>query len=200
MLTIKGIFFLALIALFFIVVLALQLFSPPAGTVNFFIRLFALWGYACLAIAAMMTPFLKEIYKAFGRPFLKMHHIFAFSGLALITTHPISLAILTKTATVFIPVFSSWYDFWLYAGRPALILLYIAIIAVLFRKKLKPWRTIHAFMYLTLLFGFVHALLIGTDLKNSAILILYSILFAGVIASFVIKRIQLHKSLKKKLK
>lgn len=194
----KEFFILILIGIIFIAVLLLQVFSFPSNTFNFFIRLFALWGYICLAIAAMMTPFLKEIYKMLGRPFLKVHHIFAFSGLALITLHPAFIAIQGRTLAVFIPQFASWYDFWLFAGRPALIILYLALISVLFRRKFKPWRIIHALMYLMLTFGFVHAVLIGTDFDNIGILIIYSILFTGTIASFVAKRVQLYKSLKKK--
>lgn len=189
---------LSFIGIIFIAVLIITVISYPGDMVSFLIRLFALWGYICLAVAAIMTPFLKEIYKMFGKPFLKVHHFFAFSGLLLITLHPAYVAFQSRSATVLIPVFTSWYGFWVYAGRPALIVLYLAIIVVLFRKKLKFWRIIHSLMYLVLFLGFVHAFLIGTDFNNIVIKIIYSVLFALTIASFIIKRLQLYKAFKKK--
>jgi predicted ferric reductase len=197
-LTKKGLVILILIGIIFIAVLVIQSVFFTYGALNFFIRLFGLWGYLCLAIAAMMSPFLKEINQVFGKPFIKLHHVFAFSGLCLITFHPVFFAIYSKTSTVFIPGFSSWYDFWLFAGRPALIILYIALIAILFRRKIKPWRIIHALMYLMLLFGFVHAILIGTDFASKAILAIFSVIFAGVVFSFAAKRLQLYKNKVKK--
>jgi len=193
-----GLLILSLIIVIYLITLLIRVFSSINSTFDFFIRLFALWGYLSLSIAAIMTPFLKEIYKILGKPFIKIHHVFAFLGLILITFHPILFSIISRTTTVFIPSFASWYDFWLSAGRPALIILYIALIAVLFRKKFKSWRLIHSLMYLMLIFGFVHGILIGTDFDNKAIIIIYSLLFTGSIASFVVKRVLLYKSLKNK--
>ena len=194
----KGLVLLVLTGIIFIAVSVLQAIFFVYGTLNFFIRLFALWGYLCLAIATIMAPFLKEIKQFFGTTFIKMHHIFAFAGLCLITLHPIFIAIYASTVNVFIPSFSSWYDFWALAGRPALIILYIALVAILFRKKIKPWRIIHALMYLMLFLGFIHAILSGTDFAGKTILIIYSVVFAGIIASFTVKRLQLYKNLTKK--
>lgn len=193
----KGSIFLSVIGIIFIAVSIIAVLSFPGDMFGFLIRLFALWGYICLAVAAVITPFLKEIYKIFGRPFLKVHHFFASSGLALITLHPAFVAIQSRSVAVLIPEFTSWYGFWAYAGRPALIFLYLAFIAVLFRKKFKFWRIIHALMYLVLFLGFIHAILIGTDFNNIAIKIIYSVLFAFTMASFIIKRLQLYRSFKK---
>ncbi|MGM0365204.1 MAG: hypothetical protein ACQEP5_01565 [Actinomycetota bacterium] len=183
-----GYLILTLIALIFIAIALLKLTAPPPTVFNFFIRLFALWGYTAMAIAATFTPFLKEITKIFGKSFIKLHHFFAFSGLALITLHPISSAIEAMDLSVFVPVFDSWLGFWVYAGRPALILLYIALIAALFRRKIKPWRIIHGLMYVVLLFGFVHGILIGTDFANLGILVIFSVLFGLVTVAFIAKR------------
>ena len=101
----RGYAVLAVIVIFFIAVLLLIVFIQRFTPLIFFVRLFGLWGYLALAIAAIMTPFLKEIYKNFGKPFIKIHHIFAFIGLGLISLHPIFFSILAKTANVFIPVF-----------------------------------------------------------------------------------------------
>ena len=58
---------------------------------------------------------------------------------------------------VFVPVFYPFYDFWLLAGRPALILIYIAVAAGILRKKIpKYWKQIHFLNYVALFFGLIH--------------------------------------------
>ncbi len=186
-----------LIILLFAAVTAIMLLIPPLDLYLFSVRLLAIWGYLFMAIAAIMTPYLKQITKNFGRPFLKVHHSFAYTGFFLITAHPVLQAINNRDLSIFLPDFSSWFLFWALAGRPALIILFIALIGVLLRKKIKFWRILHALMFLMLLMGLVHGVLIGTDFANRAILILFYILFALVVFSFVLKRIQKYRSFKK---
>jgi len=196
--TLKGYLIIAIIALIFITIGLLKLTIPAPTPINFFIRLFALWGYTAITIAAILTPILKEVTQIFGKPFIKIHHFFAFSGLILITLHPISSAIEAMDAGVFIPVFDSWTGFWVYAGRPALYLIYIAIIAAVYRRKIRPWKIIHGLMYVVLLFGFVHGILIGTDFSNLPILIIFSLLFGLTMFTLVAKRIQQSRTRRKK--
>jgi hypothetical protein len=85
-------FYAAIIA----VAIAISLVALSMGTTGPFdltIRLFALNGFLALCIAAMMSPFLKEITLFFKKSFLIVHHYFAAAGLLLITLHPISVAI-----------------------------------------------------------------------------------------------------------
>lgn len=195
----QGIVLLGAIVGLFIIVFILFLTIPSTDAFDFTVRLFALWGYLAIAIATLMTPFLKEIYKNFGRPFIKIHHLFAAIGLACATLHPVLFAIEMSNWRVFIPDFSSWYNFWRLGGRPALILLYVAIIGVLIRKNIKKyWRAIHALMYVVLLLGFVHGVIIGTDFANIGIMIIFSIIFASSVLAFIYKRYLMIKSKKKK--
>ncbi|MDZ7838712.1 MAG: hypothetical protein U5N58_12580 [Actinomycetota bacterium] len=195
-LTPKGYLILAAILLIFIAVLVLEFLGPRSTILNFLVRLFALWGFTSLAIAIILTPFLKEVLLTFGKPFIKVHHYFAFAGLTLISLHPIFSAIESMTLTVFLPVFDSWRGFWVYAGRLAFYIIYLALVAVLFRRKIKPWRAIHALMYLVLLMGFIHGILIGTDFANIGILVIFSILFAFSVATLVLKRYKQYSSKK----
>ncbi len=98
--------------------------------------------------------------------------------------------------TVFLPVVSSWMGFWIMAGPPALILLYVALVAVLLRMKIvKYWRYLHALMYLVLTFGIIHADLIQADFVESPVLLaLYNILYVLVVFTFVIKRRARHQA------
>lgn len=195
----KG-YLLTLGLLILIIIISVLSFSISyVDQLNLFVRLFALYGFFCLSIATIMTPFLKEVTKLFGKPFIKVHHVFATLGLACATLHPVMFAIKTMNALVFLPSFASWYAFWSLAGRPALPLIYVALIAVLLRKQIQNyWRPVHALMYIVLFFGIVHANLIGTDFQNIIILIIFNLLFAAAIVAFILKRLQQYRLKKRR--
>lgn len=187
----QGYIVLGLICTCYILVTLIALTIPWSGSLPFLLRISGLYGYLSLAIAAMLTPFLTEIKATFGKPFLAVHHFFAGFGLVAITIHPLVNAFLADFS-VFIPRFDSWGRFWTLAGRPAFILIYIAVASVLLRHALKrSWRPLHALMYIALLFGFVHGLRIGTDFAHPFISGFYAVLFIGVIGAFFAKRLKL---------
>lgn len=164
----------------------------------FLIRLCALLGLTSMAISTIMTPFMLQLYKIFGKPFIKIHHVTSITAIVLASIHPISFAIQVSNIGIFIPVFYPWYDFWLLAGRPALILIYIALISILMKKNIpNAWRPLHGLNYVALLFGYVHGILIGTDFQSLSILILFTILIILSFGALAYKRIQSHKRKKK---
>jgi DMSO/TMAO reductase YedYZ heme-binding membrane subunit len=166
-------------------------YRSSVGSPLLLVRLFALWGFLALSIAAILTPFLRDIRRVFGRPFLAVHHTFAAFGILLPTLHPVAFALLAASPAVFIPVFDSWTAFWTFAGRPALYLLYIALAGVLLRQTIRQyWRWVHGLMYAVLLFAIIHGNLIGIDFQNPVIFIVFNGLFAVVIAVFVVRRLQ----------
>jgi predicted ferric reductase len=131
---------------------------------------------------------------------MRIHHYFAAAGLVLITLHPIALAIERLNPAVFIPTVGSLELFIINGGRQALIIIYIAFVAVLLRRQMpRYWRIFHALMYVALFFGILHANLIGRDFENLYILITFNALFVASIAAFVIKRYQSYR-LKQKIK
>jgi sulfoxide reductase heme-binding subunit YedZ len=191
----KEVGFFALIAAYAIEVsIAAFLFTHTDPTL-LLIRLLALNGYIALSIAAIMTPFLKEITLFFKKPFTKIHHYFAAVGLVLITLHPLTYAFLFATPSVLLPNFDSIYLFFYWGGSVALITIYVAFMSVLLRRKITAyWRSFHALMYVALFFGVVHSNLLGQDLLNFVpIRIAYDGLFAGAILAFALKRWQFHK-------
>ncbi len=186
----KGYYAISGIASLYAVVIILFLMTPSPNIYNYLLRFFALTGFFGITIAATMTPFMKEIYQEFGKPFIKIHHLFASIGIAGATLHPIVLAIQIADLTVFIPAFSTWYQFWFLAGRPALILIYIAVVTVLLRNKIpKYWRAFHSLMYVVIVFVYVHAYLGGSDFDNIGILIIFTLLFIASMGAFFYKRI-----------
>jgi predicted ferric reductase len=156
--------------------------------------LLALNGYVALSIAAILTPFIKEVTLFFKKSFIKVHHYFAAAGLLLITLHPISVAILFMNPRILLPNFESLSNFFFYGGSIALISIYTAFGAVLLRRKVVPyWRYFHALMYVALFFGVVHANMWGFDFENGFIAVIYDGLFAVALAAFVLKRWQLYR-------
>lgn len=154
-------------------------------------RLFALYGLLMLSIATIMTPFLKEIKKIFGEPFIRVHHVFAILGIVFATAHPIVFAIDVMSILVFLPRFDSWYVFWSLGGRLAIYILYFAAIIALLRRGIKTyWRPMHALMYIVLFLAIVHGNLIGTDFQNLAVMVIFNLLFAVSMVAFVLKRVQ----------
>jgi DMSO/TMAO reductase YedYZ heme-binding membrane subunit len=156
---------------------------------------FALYGYLFLAVATLTAPFLKEVAQAFGKPFLKVHHAFSIIGLVFITLHPVFNAVDRVSLSVFVPRFDSWGTFWMFAGRPAFVILYVAFLAAVLRAKApKFWHPFHALIYIVLLFGIVHANLIGDDFQNLGIMLIFNSLFVASVASFALKRYRNYRS------
>ena len=159
------------------------------GVPHVLVRFFGLYGFLFLGVATLITPFLAEVTRAFGKPFLKVHHTFSAFGIALITLHPVFNAVQRLSLIVFVPNFGSWELFWMLAGRPALIILYVGLLAVFLRRKIpRYWHPFHALMYVVLFFGIVHASLIGDDFENLGIMLLFDALFVASLATFVYKR------------
>jgi DMSO/TMAO reductase YedYZ heme-binding membrane subunit len=155
------------------------------------VRLFALNGFVALAIAASMSPFLREIRQIFGRPFIYVHHVFAAFGLISILLHPVAAAVTAGSLSVFIPVFSSIPAFLALGGRVAFYLILIALTAAVLRNRYPSvWRSFHMLMYAALALGIVHATLIGTDLANPGIRAVLYALFVAVMAALLLKRRQ----------
>jgi predicted ferric reductase len=184
-----AIFLLGIVVLAVIIAL---LFSPPApeeDPTRVAVRFFGLYGFLFLSVATLTTPFLREVTQAFGKPFLKVHHVFSILGIVFISLHPVFNAIERFSLSVFVPNFDSWDRFWLLAGRPAFIILYVAVVAALLRVKApKYWRPFHALMYVVLLFGIVHANLIGNDFESLGIMFIFNALFIASLAGLVVKR------------
>jgi DMSO/TMAO reductase YedYZ heme-binding membrane subunit len=194
----EAIFLIAVTLCLYILVLVLFLLTPFTDGFSFIIRFGALFGFTSMFIATMMTPFVVQLYKIFGKSFVKMHHIFSIAGLILITLHPVAFAILRLDITVFLPDFTSWYGFWSLGGRLALIFVYIAVLGALLRKKFtKNWRILHILNYAALFLAYIHGVLIGSDFQNIGILIVFTIMIILSFSVLIFKRYLIFKRKKK---
>jgi hypothetical protein len=133
-------------------------------------RLLALNGFVALCLGAILTSFVREVRIVIGRPFLSLHHTFAAVGLASITLHPVSLALLVASPLIFLPIFSSPMSFLVNGGRSALPLIYVALLAVLVRRKIpRYWNAVHALMYPAILIGLIHGNLVGANFTHPVV-------------------------------
>lgn len=164
---------------------------PASSPVTLGIRLASLWGLLAMGIAALMSPFLAEIRRVFGRPFLGVHHVFAAFGLSAITLHPILVATRAASALILIPSLPLLDEPVLNAGRIALPLIYIAVVGALLRGRLGRWRYLHLVIYLALVLGVIHgAVLSQFFFGNPFLAVLYLGLGAAILGAFVAKRWQ----------
>ncbi len=191
--------FFGLVFLFVLAVSLLAYSITPTDPLTLTIRLLALNGYIALSIAAIMTPFLKEITLFFKKSFVKVHHYFAVAGLLFLTLLPLTVLIQGLSTdyvnwAAFLPNFTTLYLFFYYGGTIALILIYVAFGAALLRRKISAhWHPFHALMYLALFVGIIHANLIGVDFGNLYIKIIFDGLFAASLVAFVLKRVQFYQ-------
>jgi len=192
----------AFTALMILIALTVSLLAFSLGVIDpltLTIRLLALNGYIALSIAAIMSPFLKEITLFFKKSFTKVHHYFAAVGLMLVTLLPITVfleGISTHYVNpyLFLSKFSSIYSFFYYGGVIALILIYVGLGAAFLRRKIQAyWRFFHALLYLALFLGIVHANLIGFDFTNVYIWVLFDALFVAAMVAFGLNRLQTYR-------
>lgn len=186
----RGLVLAAGVAALFCIVSASVLLAG-GDPLHLLVRLLALNGYLALALAASMSPFLREIRAAFGRPFLAVHHTLAAFGLAAVILHPLSYALLAGSLAVLLPSAWTWIEFWVYAGRPALVLILVAVLAAVLRRRIPAhWRPVHMLMYAALFLGLVHALLRGTDTAAPVVRAVLVGAFGVALGAFVLKRRQ----------
>ena len=185
----KPLILVSIVLLYAVVILSVLLQAGPSFYLDI-VRLGALIGYVSVFISTMLTNYIREVRDIFGRPFMRVHHWFGALGLIFMTLHPVVYSIYAASLLVFIPDFSSWYSFWSLAGRQALYIAYIATATALLRTRIpKYWRYLHGLMYVVLVFAFVHGLLIGTDLANPLIAILFLSMLILALAVAIRKRL-----------
>jgi len=181
----------ALIVVVFLALAVIVADLPTTTPVTLGIRLASLWGLLAMAIAALMTPFLAEIRRAFGSPFLRVHHVFAAFGLAAITLHPVLVAARSASLLVFIPTSPLLEGYVINAGRVALPLIYVAVLGAVIRNRFGEWRYFHLVIYLALLLGLIHGALISRFFfGNPFLAVLFLGLGVAIAGAFVLKRWQ----------
>lgn len=158
------------------------------------LQIAGLWGFISLSGAVIMNLFKSNLKRILGRPFLPIHHFFALSGLMLVTLHPVLFIILSGDPTAIFPDLSSPYLFFMNGGRVAIMLVYIAFFAGLFRLKIGTrWKIIHRLVYPALLLAIIHANLIGSTFQDPIIRVICNGLAVAIIITSILKFFKHHK-------
>jgi DMSO/TMAO reductase YedYZ heme-binding membrane subunit len=177
-----------------LIVLAVSLLGPRGRPIDLVIRSTAMLGFSGVFLATLSSIYMRELARFFGTPFIKLHHYIAVTSLALLTVHALGVAIDRGTLAVFVPDFSSWFNFLAFGGRPAWYLLVIAALVALasVRKRLpRGWRIIHMLNYVVFGLGAAHAWLIGANFRGVAGRAVLAVMAAIVVLAFIQKRRQM---------
>lgn len=163
--------------------------QPYGSPLNWLIRGAALMGYLAIFLSIVSSAYVRQVYRVFGRPFIKVHHILSVTGLTLVTLHPLGAAINAASPSVFLPRFDSWAVFLELGGRPAWYLIAAASLAAVLRRAIgQNWRAIHFLNYAAFLLGTVHAIMIGTDFQHTIVKAVSVALALVVVVIFIQRR------------
>ncbi len=157
-------------------------------------RISGLFGYLFLFLALLSSEYMKQIKNIFGKGFIKVHHQLGRIAVALMLIHPVAFALEKGSILVFVPIFFPLEQFLELAGRPALYVLLIGILAGVYRKKMiKTWKKFHYLIYPGFLLVFIHAWFIGTDLQYPFMQFLWVLMLLIAAGVFVHKHIRVKK-------
>lgn len=126
---------------------------------------------------------------------IKLHTVLGINGAIFVLTHPIiEMFVYEKTLSfLFLPSFGSEFATHLNFGRVALFLfLMVWFTSAIFRDKLnyKSWLYVHYLSYPLMFFVFIHALNIGSFLREFAFLQYYWFLLAVLFVAMLIFKLQ----------
>jgi sulfoxide reductase heme-binding subunit YedZ len=184
-----------LIGIVAVTLVAGLIFMQPFGSpLNRFIRGAALLGYLSVFLALISSAYMRQVYRFFGRPFLKVHHVLSVAGLILLTVHPIGVAIQNASLTIWLPRFRSLNGFLQWGGAPAWYLIGLGVLAAVLRKIIgKNWHLIHILNYVAFILASIHALQIGSDFQWPGMRVVVISLILITTVTFIQKRLQRHR-------
>lgn len=163
-------------------IVLITLVRRPAPVLYVAVRAAALLGYVGLFWLIVSSEYVRQMRGLFGRVYLKVHHPLSVVTWVLIVAHPLAFALFVNDLQVLVPVFAPVQQFLQWAGRPALYLFALATVGALVRRSLKrSWRYLHKLNYLAFLLVFIHAWLIGTDLSNPMMKVLWLVMVVIVL-------------------
>ncbi len=133
----RGLLYLILVGSVSLIVVGILIaLKPVGGRLSWAIRAAAMLGYLAIFLTVISSAYMRQLFKLFGRPFIRVHHILSVVGLILVTLHPLGVAVQSsENLGVFIPNVSSLNAFLLLGGRPAWYLIGIAALAAVLRTS-----------------------------------------------------------------
>ncbi|MGD9245700.1 MAG: hypothetical protein PVH36_12260 [Desulfobacterales bacterium] len=84
----------------------------------------------------------------------------------------------------------SWYKFFSLGGRPAWYLLGVGVLVGILRRRIgKNWRLLHCLNYIAFWLATVHGILIGANIQNWGMQLVFCVMALVVLGVFVKKRL-----------
>ncbi|WP_406657807.1 ferric reductase [Methanolobus sp. ZRKC2] len=185
----KGVMVIGLFLAMAVGTIVYNLFQYSGTFTELIIRTCGLFSNLFIFMAIISSEYMLQMRKTFGRSFINVHHQLSRIGIALMLIHPLPFVI-QKGVVALIPVFYPPVTFLELAGRPALYIVLIAVLAAVYRKKIpRKWKNIHKLNYLAFLLIFFHAWLVGTDLQSLSMQLIWIVMLLIVAAVFIHKHI-----------
>jgi predicted ferric reductase len=152
-----------------------------------------LMGFSLLTLQVALSARFRFIDRAFGHDVvIKFHKAMAVFAGVLLLCHPLSFALQRKSLILFTLV-PSWK---VHLGQISLILLLGAVLFAVTFKKLgidyNRWRLLHKGAIFIVVFGFVHGLVIGPDIRPLGMRIYWCVLFALAVCIFLFRNVYMH--------
>jgi methionine sulfoxide reductase heme-binding subunit len=189
----RSIWYVVLVDVVVAALAALRVLVPPSGGATLYIglRIAALTGFVLVYLSILSSLFLRELVKALGQPFVKLHHFLSVAALVLVTLHPLGWAVYSGSARAILPSFASVAT--MQTGPLIWLLLVFALAAALLRKKLTKWRIVHWLTYLAFLGASFHAWIWGSNTQSLGMRIVIALMAASVVGAFIWKRLKMRK-------
>ncbi len=172
-----------------ILVIGIVALTSSDSPLNNVIRVTALFGYLGVYLTCISSNYIAELTRAFGRSFMKLHHLVAAISLVALTIHAIGVAWNLQSLGAFLPDFSSVERFLLLGGRPSFWLLAVASLTAVLRASVgQHWRTLHWLNYVAFWLGTAHALMIGSSFHLVGLRVIAILMSVALVFLFVWKR------------
>lgn len=151
---------------------------------------FALAGTVLLALQIVLAARLTWVERPFGLDVLMdFHKAMAVFAFALILAHPILLAAGGAGWDILYRLDQPWF---ILCGKLALVILTVHVITSLIRQRLRlgfeRWRAVHNAALLVFVLAFVHSWIVGGDVREAPVRVLWVGLLAAAVLSYVLHK------------
>ena len=105
------------------------------------------------------------------------------------SAHPAAVAVRAESIKSFVPVTTSWTEFFTHGGRIAFYLFAVAGVSAFFIRRLKKyWRYIHWLTYVAFTFAVIHATLLGANFQPTWMRVIGVLMIGTVFVAYILKR------------
>lgn len=181
--------------------------SPPTNTLTGWIKVGQIFGVltlSALGLQLLLSSRLKVLEKGIGLDrIMRWHRLNGMLTALFVFLHPAFINIPLLMTGIDPLKFLLSYTIWHYLGISAFLLLFFTIAFTIYSKRknldYEKWKIIHKVGYIIIVLGFVHSLMLGSDLVTASPLrywwwFVLAISIASVIHRYVVRPIKFKES------